>query len=94
MQCAGSAEFYFYTPCRHAAATHFDFLVRPLGGLYECLEMLQGVWGRVPVGLVSIVMYAVLAGLACGVVRHESFELAGLRGWPAIILYAKVSTLS
>ena len=70
------------------------FWFGPLGGLYECLEMLQGVWGRVPVGLVSIVMYAVLAGLACGVVRHESFELAGLRGWPAIILYAKVSTLS
>jgi hypothetical protein len=24
------------------------FWFGPLGGLYECLEMLQGVWGRVP----------------------------------------------
>ena len=27
------------------------FWFGPLGGLYECLEMLQGVWGRVPVAL-------------------------------------------
>jgi hypothetical protein len=44
----GSADLILIPPCRRAAATHFDFLVRPMGGLYECLEMLQGVWGRVP----------------------------------------------
>jgi hypothetical protein len=45
-------------------------------------------------GLVSIVTRALLTDLACSVARLESFELAGLRGWPAIVLYAKVSTLS
>ena len=41
-----------------------------------------------------IVTRALLTDLACSVVRLESFELAGLRGWPAIVLYAKVSTSS
>jgi ribosomal protein S17 len=41
----GSADLILIPPCRHAAATHFDFLVRPMGGLYERFETLQGGMG-------------------------------------------------
>jgi hypothetical protein len=48
-----------------AMATHFDFLVRRLSRLYEALKTLQGVWGGMPGGIVSIVMHALLTDLAC-----------------------------